>query len=63
VRRPRTQECIKRSLDAALSYDFLLPDVGDDMAKIQKRLQKSFEWLWYEDLEAQLQSAKEPMRT
>jgi salicylate hydroxylase len=45
VRRPRTQECIKRSLDAALSYDFLLPEVGDDMGKIQRRLQESLEWL------------------
>jgi salicylate hydroxylase len=62
VRRPRTQECIKRSIDAALSYDFLLPDVGDDLSKIQKHLQESFEWLWYEDLEAQLRSAKEYLK-
>jgi salicylate hydroxylase len=59
VRRLRTQECIKRSIDAALSYDFLLPDVGDDMSNILKRLKESFEWLWYEDLEEQLRSAKE----
>jgi salicylate hydroxylase len=61
VRRPRTQQCIKRSVDAALSYDFLLPDVGDDMEKIKKRTDESFQWLWHEDLEAQLQRAKELM--
>jgi salicylate hydroxylase len=59
VRRPRTQQCIKRSIDAALSYDFLIPEVGDNMEMIQRRLDESFQWLWHEDLEAQLQSAKE----
>jgi salicylate hydroxylase len=59
VRRPRTQQCIKRSIDASLSYDFLLPDVGDNMEKIKKRTDESFQWLWHEDLEAQLQRAKE----
>ncbi|RMZ71745.1 mannitol 1-phosphate dehydrogenase [Pyrenophora seminiperda CCB06] len=59
VRRPRTQGCIKRSMDAALAYDFMMEGVGDDMVKIEERLDDSFAWLWHEDLERQLQRAKE----
>jgi salicylate hydroxylase len=58
VRRPRSQECIRRSMDAALAYDFMAEGVGDDMRKIEETIKESFEWLWYEDLEAQLSSAK-----
>jgi len=58
LRRPRTQGCIKRSMDAALVYDFMVEEICDDMLKIEERLDCSFEWLWHEDLERQLQSAK-----
>jgi salicylate hydroxylase len=62
VRRPRTQECIQRSKDASLAYDFLLPGVQDDMERVQERLEESFDWLWHVDLEAQLQSAKDLLK-
>ncbi|CAG5144236.1 uncharacterized protein ALTATR162_LOCUS1506 [Alternaria atra] len=58
VRRPRTQECIQRSIDAALAYDFMVEGVEDDMSKIEEKIKESFQWLWYEDLEVQLSSAK-----
>ncbi|KAF1947993.1 mannitol 1-phosphate dehydrogenase [Clathrospora elynae] len=62
VRRPRTQQCIKRSMDAALSYDLCLPGVGDDMDAIRERLGESLNWLWHVDLEAQLRDAKALMK-
>jgi salicylate hydroxylase len=58
VRRPRTQGCIKRSLEAALGYDCLLEGVGDDVSKLKKVLEESFKWLWHEDLEDQLKTGK-----
>ncbi|KAF2022710.1 mannitol 1-phosphate dehydrogenase [Setomelanomma holmii] len=61
VRRPRTQERIKRSLQAALACDFLLPDVGDNVAILKERLEESYRWLWHIDLEAQLEAAKDIM--
>jgi salicylate hydroxylase len=62
VRRPRTQECIKRSKEASLAYGFLLPNVQDDMEKVQEKLEASFDWLWHVDLEVQLQGAKELLK-
>ncbi|KAG9191732.1 salicylate hydroxylase [Alternaria panax] len=57
VRRPRTQDCIQRSMDAALTYNFMIEGVEDDMSKVEYRINESFQWLWYEDLQAQLGSA------
>jgi salicylate hydroxylase len=59
VRRPRTQECIRRSLDASIGYDLMLPDARDDVVALKEHLEESFKWLWHEDLEAQLERAKE----
>jgi salicylate hydroxylase len=61
VRRPRTQECIRRSLDAALAWDCLLPDVADDTDALKVLMEESFKWLWHEDLEALLETAKQQL--
>jgi salicylate hydroxylase len=58
VRRPRTQECIRRSLEASYGYGFMLPDAQDDVTVLKKRLEESFKWLWHEDLGAQMDTAK-----
>jgi salicylate hydroxylase len=58
VRRPRTQGCIRRSLQAAHACDLVLPGVGDDVLKIKETLSESFKWIWHEDLEAQLEKGK-----
>lgn len=58
VRRPRTQECIQRSLQAAHACDLVLPGVGDDLQEVKERLEGSFKWLWHEDLVAQLEKGK-----
>ncbi|EOA82938.1 hypothetical protein ACJQWK_04326 [Exserohilum turcicum] len=63
VRRPRTQQCIKYSLDAAQAYDFAVENVGDNMGKIEDMLDERFEWLWHEDLEAQLLTAKDLLQS
>lgn len=59
VRRPRTQKCIKKSFEAVLGYTFQLPGVEDDTASLKHEIEECFRWLWHEDLEAQLQAAKE----
>lgn len=51
VRRPRTQQCIKRSSQAVLPYSFNLPGIGDDTDALKVHLDESYKWLWYEDLE------------
>jgi salicylate hydroxylase len=58
VRRPRTQGCIRRSLQAAHACDLVLPGVEDDVLKIKETLGASFKWIWHEDLEAQLEKGK-----
>ena len=58
VRRPRTQACIERSRNAAMAMDFLESDIADDTRALEKALKTSYRWLWHEDLEAQLCSAK-----
>jgi salicylate hydroxylase len=63
VRRPRTQECIKRSIEAARGYGMMIPGVGDKVAALKDQLQESFKWLWHEDLEAQLEVAKKLMKS
>ncbi|KAH8707113.1 hypothetical protein GQ44DRAFT_715938 [Phaeosphaeriaceae sp. PMI808] len=63
VRRPRTQECIKRSLQATLGYNFMIPEIGDDVKALARLLGESFAWLWREDLEVQLETAKMSLST
>jgi salicylate hydroxylase len=62
VRRPRTQGCIQRSLDAALAYDLMIEGIDDDMNRIEERINESFRWLWHEDLEGQLRNAKQLLK-
>jgi len=59
VRRPRTQSCIERSEKATLGYGLSLLNVGDDIMALKKHVQESYKWLWHENLEEQLSSAKE----
>jgi salicylate hydroxylase len=63
VRRPRTQECIRRSIEASQGYGMMLPGVGDEVAALKNRLQESFKWLWHEDLEAQLEVARKLIKS
>lgn len=58
VRRPRTQKHIKRSRYSGL-LTCLMAEVGNEPLALKEELEGScFKWLWYEDLEAQLEHAK-----
>jgi salicylate hydroxylase len=58
VRRPRTQKLIELSRLSGLIIEFLMPDVGDDVRKVREKYEEWYQWLWHEDLEAQLETAK-----
>ncbi|PVI06070.1 mannitol 1-phosphate dehydrogenase [Periconia macrospinosa] len=59
VRRPRTQKLIQKSRGSGATLSLMMEGVGDDAILLKKRLEESyFHWLWYEDLEKQLEYAK-----
>lgn len=58
VRRPRTQQVVKRSREVYLGYAFMLQGVGDDVDKLKGRVEEAFKWLWHEDLVGQVHRAK-----
>lgn len=59
VRRPRTQRLVDNSRNAGLLIDFLTPEIGDNTDAMKVQLDEWYRWLWHEDLEAQLESAKQ----
>ena len=58
VRRLRSQKVVKTSRDAAAIYEFEDETLGVDLAKIQKRLEERYNWIWFEDLPQQLKTAQ-----
>lgn len=62
VRRPRSQECLKRSLEVSLCYGLGTEEVGNDVEVLKQRLEESFKWLWGGDLQADVIRAKELVR-
>lgn len=61
VRRPRTQTVVEYSMLSGFAYEFMKDDVGDDFSRLQADISARFEWLWHEDLEAQLLKARKLM--
>lgn len=61
VRRPRSQKVVKTSRDAAKVYEFEDEELGVDLEKIRGRLEGRYDWIWDEDLPAQLRMAQEFM--
>jgi len=61
VRRERTQRLVKTSREAGQLYDFELPGVLDDVEKIRKNLDGRMGWIWYEDMQAELEKGKRLM--
>lgn len=61
VRRPRSQKVVKTSRDAAKIYEFEDGELGVDLEKIRRRLEERYDWIWDEDLPAQLRRAQEVM--
>jgi salicylate hydroxylase len=61
VRRPRSQKVVTSSRDAASIYEFENVELGGDLDKIKERLEKRYDWIWKEDLHAQLKRAESLM--
>lgn len=58
VRKSRTQMLVTRSREQSMIYDFQADEVGDDIEKISEILPRRWDWIWNEDLEAELSEAK-----
>ncbi|KAH9907031.1 mannitol 1-phosphate dehydrogenase 2 [Xylariomycetidae sp. FL2044] len=56
VRRPRTQRLVETSREAARLYQFEL--LGDDPEAIRRDMQDRMDWIWYHDIEAELERAE-----
>jgi len=59
VRRPRTQKLVQFSRDAGLLVRLAMPGVEDDTQAVLETLDEWYGWLWHEDLEAQLETARQ----
>jgi salicylate hydroxylase len=61
VRRERTQKLVRHSKEQAEIYEFEKVDVGnpDDKEQIQKLLLDRMDWIWNEDLPAEMKLGKE----
>ncbi|TVY78161.1 6-methylsalicylic acid decarboxylase atA, partial [Lachnellula suecica] len=59
VRRPRSQEVVSTSREAASLYEFEDETVGADLDLIRKKLETRYDWIWDEDLPQQLKKAQD----
>lgn len=58
VRRPRAQKQLEQAAEVGRMIMFQHEEAGGDMQKILGRLQGArFEWLWFHDIEADVQKA------
>ncbi|KAK0109408.1 hypothetical protein ONS95_002106 [Cadophora gregata] len=56
IRRPRSQKVVKTSRQAGEMYNFQGP-YGRDLNKLRDDALSRFHWIWYEDMEVQIQRA------
>ncbi len=59
LRRPRTQELIRKARLSGRTYAFLDPSVGDDLEKMHAEFSKRYNWVWDEDMEAAVRAVKD----
>ena len=57
VRYPRDIKLMTTSRQAGDIYEFLDPNLGDDVEKIAENLTHRYDWIWDEDVEAELPQA------
>lgn len=50
VRRPRDMKLVETSRTCGEVYDFLGPETGDDVRKIDDNLSRRYDWIWEEDV-------------
>ncbi|KAL7946817.1 hypothetical protein V8C42DRAFT_352320 [Trichoderma barbatum] len=62
VRRPRAQKQLEQAAEVGLMIHFQHPEAGSNMTNILPRLQQGrFNWLWFHDLNEDIQSASRRM--
>ena len=62
VRRPRTQRICKTSREAGEMLEYVLPEIGNDLGKMEANLATRMDWIWDLDLEAEVQRTVEIAR-
>ena len=50
VRRPRDMKLVETSRACGEVYEFLGPETGDDVQKIDENLSRRYDWIWEEDV-------------
>lgn len=58
IRRPRTLKVVKTSRENGEITMSRGEGIGNDFAKIKKAMDDRFDWIWYEDLDRQVETAK-----
>jgi salicylate hydroxylase len=61
VRRPWSQRVVTTSKEAGCLYEMEDEFVGSDVEKARENLLTRYEWIWRNDLKAQLREAQEAM--
>ena len=62
IRRPRAQRQLKRASEMSQMIHLQHPETGSDMNKVILKLQRGwFDWVWFHDLDADIQSALRQM--
>ena len=61
VRRERTQKLVATSREAGQLWEFELEGVRDDIEKFRENVSKRMDWIWNEDLPAEVEEAKKIM--
>jgi 2-polyprenyl-6-methoxyphenol hydroxylase-like FAD-dependent oxidoreductase len=58
IRRPRAQRQLERAYEMSHVIHLQHPEIGSDMRKVILKLQKGwFDWVWFHDLDADIQLA------
>jgi salicylate hydroxylase len=60
VRRPRSQMVVTTSSEVSKIYEFENEKLGFDLLKAKEALTGWYDWIWEEDLQAQLEKAQRP---
>ena len=63
VRRPRDMKLVETSRACGEVYEFLGPETGDDVQKIDENLRRRYDWIWDEDVAGEFTRALEFFET
>jgi salicylate hydroxylase len=61
VRRPRSQHVVTTSKEAGCLYEMEDEEIGSDLDKAKENLLTRYDWIWTNDLKAQLKEAQDAM--